>query len=168
MKAICKRIRHAVQSLWAMWCSAKWSTAVTAGRPGHIGCRVSESILATWMSQNLSRGRGTLVETGPIGRFADVGNYASYARCVESRHTSNGRKKGQGNTKNGNKYLAWAFVEAANFARRYHAPAKRFYERKKARTNNFVATKALAQKLARACYHILKEGKPFDVARCFA
>ena len=109
-----------------------------------------------------------LLETGPIGRFADVGNYASYARCVESRHTSNGRKKGQGNTKNGNKYLAWAFVEAANFARRYHAPAKRFYERKKARTNNVVATKALAHKLARACYHILKEGKPFDVARCFA
>ncbi len=108
-----------------------------------------------------------LLETGPIGRFADVGNYASYARCVESRHTSNGRKKGQGNTKNGNKYLAWAFVEAANFARRYHAPAKRFYERKKARTNNVVATKALAHKLARACYHILKEGKPFDDARCF-
>ena len=109
-----------------------------------------------------------LLETGPIGRFADVGNYASYARCVESRHTSNGKKKGQGNTKNGNKYLAWAFVEAANFARRYHEPAKRFYERKKARTNNIVATKALAHKLARACYHILKEGKQFDDARCFA
>jgi transposase len=109
-----------------------------------------------------------LLETGPIGRFADVGNYASYARCVESRYTSNGRKKGEGNSKNGNKYLAWAFIEAANFARRYHLPAQRFYERKKARTNNLVATKALAHKLARACYHILKEGKPFDAARCFA
>jgi transposase len=106
-----------------------------------------------------------LLETGPIGRFADAGNYASYARCVESQHTSNGRKKGQGNTKNGNKYLAWAFIEAANFARRYHLPAKRFYEKKKARTNNVVATKALAHRLARACYHTLKEGKPFDVAR---
>jgi len=40
-----------------------------------------------------------LLETGPIGRFAGVGNYASYARCVESRHTSNGRKKGEGNSK---------------------------------------------------------------------
>jgi hypothetical protein len=40
--------------------------------------------------------------------------------------------------------------------------------RKKARTNNLVATKALAHKLARACYHILKKGKPFDAARCFA
>jgi transposase len=109
-----------------------------------------------------------LLETGPIDRFAGVGNYASYARCVDSVHTSNRRKKGEGNVKNGNKYLAWAFVEAANFARRFCAEAGRFHARKKAKTNNVVATKALAHKLARACYHILKEGKPFDATRCFA
>lgn len=109
-----------------------------------------------------------LLETGPIDRFAAVGNFASYARCVDSRHTSNGKKKGEGNTKNGNKYLAWAFVEAANFALRFCPEAKRFYERKKAKTNTVVAIKALAHKLARACFHILKEKKPFDVTRCFA
>jgi transposase len=109
-----------------------------------------------------------LLETGPIDRFAAAGNFASYARCVDSVHTSNGKKKGEGNTKNGNKYLSWAFVEAANFALRYSAEAKRFYERKKAKTNNVVAIKALAHKLARACFHILKERKPFDVTRCFA
>ena len=108
------------------------------------------------------------LETGPIDRFAEVGNFASYARCVDSLHTSNRKKKGEGNVKNGNKYLAWAFVEAANFAVRFCPEAKRFYERKKAKTNNIVATKAVAHKLARACYHILKEGKPFDVTRCFA
>ena len=110
-----------------------------------------------------------LLETGPIDRFADVGNFASYARCVDSVLTSNRKKKGEANVKNGNKYLAWAFVKAANFARRFCPEARRFHERKKARTNNVVATtKALAHKLARACYHILKEGKPFDVTRCFA
>jgi transposase len=109
-----------------------------------------------------------LLETGPIGRFAGAGNFASYARCVDSVHTSNGKKKGEGNTKNGNKYLAWAFVEAAVYAMRFNAEAKRFYERKKAKTNNVVAIKALAHKLARACFHMLKEGKPFDAARCFA
>jgi transposase len=46
--------------------------------------------------------------------------------------------------------------------------AKRFCERKKAKTNKIVATKALAHKLARACYHIPGEGKPFDLTRCFA
>ncbi|TRZ55180.1 MAG: IS110 family transposase [Rhodocyclaceae bacterium] len=109
-----------------------------------------------------------LLETGPIDRFAAVGNFASYARCVDSVRTSNGKKKGQGNTKNGNKYLAWAFVEAAHFAPRYCVEAKRFYERKKARTNTVVAIKALAHKLARASFHILKDRKPFDVTRCFA
>jgi len=109
-----------------------------------------------------------VLEIGSIDRFPGVGQFASYARCVDSRRVSNGKKKGAGNTRNGNKYLAWAFVEAANFARRYCPEAKRFYERKKARTNAVVAVKALAHKLARACYHILKEGKPFEVQRCFA
>ena len=109
-----------------------------------------------------------VLETGPIDRFKAAGNFASYARCVDSVHTSNGKKKGEGNTKNGNKYLAWAFVEAAVYAMRFNAEAKRFYDRKKAKTNNVVAIKALAHKLARACYHMLKEGRPFDVTRCFA
>ena len=109
-----------------------------------------------------------LLETGPIDRFASVGNFASYARCVGSERTSNGKKKGEGNTKNGNRYLSWAFVEAAAHALENCAEAKRFYERKKAKTNSVVAMKALAHKLARACFHILKECKPFDVTRCFA
>lgn len=108
-----------------------------------------------------------MLETGSIKRFAAVGNFASYARCVDSARFSNGKKKGEGNVRNGNKYLAWAFIEAANFARRYCPQAQRFHERKKARTNTIVATKALAHKLARACYHMLKTGERFDVKRCF-
>jgi transposase len=109
-----------------------------------------------------------MLETGPIERFTSAGNYASYARCVGSARFSNGKKKGEGNRKNGNAYLAWAFVEAAHFALRYSEPAKRFYERKKARANAALATKALAHKLARACYHMLKEQTVFDEKRCFA
>lgn len=109
-----------------------------------------------------------LLETGDIERFAGVGNYASYCRCVGSRHESNGKKKGEGNTKNGNRYLAWAFVEAANFAVRYCEPARRFYQRKKAKKNSTVAIKAVAHKLARACYHILKNKEAFSMERCFA
>lgn len=109
-----------------------------------------------------------MLETGTVQRFENVGNFSSYARCVDSKHVSNGKKKGQGNVKNGNRYLAWAFIEAAHFASRYCPEAKRFYERKKAHTNTSVATKALAHKLARACYHMLKENQPFDVKRCFA
>jgi transposase len=109
-----------------------------------------------------------MLETGDIGRFAEVGNFASYARCVDSARYSNGKKKGEGNTRNGNAYLVWAFIEAANFARRFSDEARRFFDKKKAKTNSVVATKALAHKLARASYHILKEKQPFDVKRCFA
>ncbi len=70
-----------------------------------------------------------MLETGAIERFRQVGNFASYCRCVGSEKLSNGKKKGRGNTKNGNKYLAWAFIEAANFAIRYNERAKRFYHR---------------------------------------
>jgi transposase len=108
-----------------------------------------------------------MLEAGPVTRFADVGNFSSYCRCVDSLRESNGKKKGSGNTKNGNKYLAWAFMEAANFALRFCPEAKCFYERKKSRTNRIVALKSVAHKLARACYHILREQRPFDVKRCF-
>jgi transposase len=109
-----------------------------------------------------------MLETGTIKRFAEVGNYVSYARCVESGRYSNGKKKAEGNRKNGNAYLAWAYVEAAHFALRYNEAAKRFYERKKAKTNTVIAIKALAHKLARACYYMLKEQTLFDEKRCFA
>jgi len=59
-----------------------------------------------------------MLETGPISRFATVGEYASYCRKVPSQWMSNGKKKGCGNSKNGNKYLAWAYSEASDFARR--------------------------------------------------
>ena len=109
-----------------------------------------------------------MLETGTVKRFATVGDFSSYCRCVQSLRLSNGKKKGEGNAKNGNHYLAWAFVEAAHFALRNCPPAKSFYERKKRQRNGAVATKAVAHKLARACYHMLRERKPFEVARCFA
>ena len=64
--------------------------------------------------------------------------------------------------------LAWAFVEAANFAVRYNAQIKRFYQRKQAKTNGVVAIKAVAHKLARACYYILRDQVPFEVTKAFA
>jgi len=108
-----------------------------------------------------------MLEMGTPTRFAKVGNFSSYCRCVDSLRESNEKKKGEGNAKNGNKYLAWAFVEAANFARRYCPQAKSFYERKKRKTNGILATKALAHKLARACYHMMRHQVPFDAAKAF-
>ena len=109
------------------------------------------------------------LETGDIGRFPSVGDFASYTRCVGSERVSNGKKKGKGNTKNGNAYLAWAFTEAAAFATRYDKTIQRYYQRKCAKSKHMmVARKAVAHKLARACYHMLREQKAFDVKRAFS
>ena len=101
-------------------------------------------------------------------RFPSVGQWASYCRCVNSTKLSNGKRKGQGNTKNGNKYLAWAFIEAANFAVRSYPPIQRFYQHKKAKTHGVVAIKAVAHKLARACYDVLRDQVPYEIDKAFA
>ena len=109
-----------------------------------------------------------MLETGDITRFKKVGNYSSYCRCVNSKRFSNGKQKGQGNRKSGNKYLSWAYMEAANFSIRFNETAKQFYQKKAAKTKRVVALKALAHKLARACYHIIKNNEDFDNQRLFA
>lgn len=108
------------------------------------------------------------LETGDINRFEKVGNYASYARCVTSQKLSNNKKKGVNNRKNGNKYLSWAFVEAAHSIIRYDKTAHKFYQRKRAQANGALATKALANKLARAAYYILRDNKDYDGSLLFS
>jgi transposase len=108
-----------------------------------------------------------LLETGDIGRFAHVGAYASYCRCVDSTKLSNGKRKGQGNVKNGNPYLSWAYAEAATFAIRLNPRVQRYYQRKQAKTNVPVARKTVAHKLARACYYMMRDQVPFDAAKAF-
>ena len=108
-----------------------------------------------------------MYETGEIGRFKNVGNYASYCRCVESKRISNDKKKGHGNRKNGNRYLGWAYIEAANFLIRFNEIARKYYQRKLAKTNKLVALKTVAHKRSRACYHMIKEGRSFDIERVF-
>ena len=108
-----------------------------------------------------------MLETGDIGRFATVGDYTSYRRCVRATHTSNGKSKGKNNGKNGNASLAWAFVEAVHPALRTCPPARSFYDTKVAKRNGALATKALAAKWSKAAYYMIKRQEPFDLARVF-
>ncbi len=109
-----------------------------------------------------------MLETGSIMRFKKVGNFTSYCRKVPISWTSNNKKKGKGNSKNGNKYLAWAFSEAAEHSRRHCDQARAFFNRKAARTNNSVAYSALAHKLARAAYYMMRDQVQFNPNKLFA
>jgi transposase len=107
------------------------------------------------------------LETGDLGRFSKVGQYASYCRCVGSEKTTNQKKKGEGNRKNGNQYLAWAWQEAAAGAIRWQQEARSFYQSKKAKKGAWVAHKALAHKLCRAGYFMLRDQVEYCSARLF-
>lgn len=109
-----------------------------------------------------------MLETGPIERFPKVGDYSSYCRKVPTQWLSNNKRKGKGNSKNGNKYLSWAFAEAAEFARRHDDKAKAFYNKKASKNKTSVAYAALSNKLTRAAFYIMRDSVDFDSSKLFA
>ena len=112
-------------------------------------------------------GTTIMLETGDIGRFTEVGDYSSYCRCVPATKKSNEKNKGKGNKKNGNKYLAWAYVEAAHYMQRFSPKAKSWFQKKAAKRGQIVATKALSNKIARACYYIMKNRTVYNPKKMF-
>jgi transposase len=108
-----------------------------------------------------------LLATGDRGRFPTGGNDASYCRCGGSTKSRNGTRQGQGNGNNGHPYLEWAAREAVQFAIRFHPTVQRFDQRKQVKSHLRVAWKAVAHKLARACYDSMRDLVPFDVHKAF-
>jgi transposase len=134
---------------------------------GHLKGTADYQVLQTMPGVGKILGMTIALETVDPKRFASPGDYASYCRCVDSRRMSNGKKKGENNGKCGNKYLAWAFVEAAQLARRHDDLCRKFHDRKSAQVNKIVATKALACKLAKAAWHMMSENTQYDAGRIF-
>ena len=77
------------------------------------------------------------------------------------------KDKRKGNDKCGNKYLAWAFSEAAECARRYNPESRAYYSRKMQKTNFMVAREAFTIKPAKAAYYIMKDSVEFKPEKCF-
>jgi transposase len=108
------------------------------------------------------------LETGDIHRFSDAGRYASYCRCVSSQKVSNDKTKGSGNKRNGNRYLAWAFMEAAFHARCHYDKARSWFDKKNAKRGYMIASKALSNKIARATFYVMRDQTPFYPEKLFA
>nr|WP_244158622.1 IS110 family transposase [Caballeronia fortuita] len=106
------------------------------------------------------------LQIGSTERFASAANFASYARCVERQYLINGKKKGEGNARNGNKYLACVFVEAANSRCAFAIGADTSIS---ARTPKSVRSSPARPRPPswRPCSHMLKKRKSFDMTRCF-
>lgn len=111
-------------------------------------------------------GMTIVLESGHFARFPNAGCYASYCRAVKSERSSNSRKKGENNKRNGNPFLAWAFIEAASFAPRFYPEIQSWYDRKKKKRNAIVAKKAVAAKLSKAVWHVMN-GEEYEMGMMF-
>jgi transposase len=133
----------------------------------HAQLKPEYDYLLTMPGVGVILGLTITLETGDISRFQRAGDYTSYCRCVRALCQSNGKTKGKNNSKNGNKYLSWAFVEAVHHALGCCPAARKFYDRKLSKRNGALATKALAAKWSKAAYYIMKRHEAFDLKRVF-
>ncbi len=97
------------------------------------------------------------LEIGELARFGeDWRPYLSYCGLVESKQESNEKIKGHGNRKNRNRYLRWAYAEAAISALRY--PKIRVYHDRLMRKKGKIKAKAiLASKIARVSFMMMRD-----------
>jgi transposase len=109
-----------------------------------------------------------LYEIHDVRRFPEVGHFLSYARLVRCVHESAGKKQGTGGDKIGNARLKWAFSEATCLLVRASERAKKWLARREKKHGKKRALGALAARLGRAVYHLLRKGEVFEEERFFA
>jgi transposase len=107
-----------------------------------------------------------LSEVGDIERFPSVEHFASYAGTTPRVHASGGKVRYGQLRSDVNRYLKWAFVEAANTicSNRHRQPYRhvsRIYERIRDRKGHQKAIGSVARHLAEATYWILKKKEPY-------
>jgi transposase len=108
-----------------------------------------------------------LYEIHDVTRFPEVGNFLSYARLVRCAHESGGKAKGSGGHKIGNAHLKWACGEAACLMLRACPAAKTWLARRTKKHGKPRALGALAARLGRCVYHLLRKKEAFDEKRFF-
>lgn len=99
-------------------------------------------------------------EIDDIDRFMSAGKLCSYAGLVPSTYSSGNRTYQGKITKQGNKWLRWAMVEAAQRAPMSEAWLKAVYNRI-SKKGGKIARVAVARKLLEIVYRIWKEQRPY-------
>jgi transposase len=109
-----------------------------------------------------------LYEVHDVRRFPSAGQFLSCARLARCAHESAGKKKATGGNKIGNAHLKWAFSEATCLLLRGSEQAKQWLARREKKRGKARAPGALAARLGRAVYHLLRRQEAFDAKRFFA
>ncbi len=112
-----------------------------------------------------------VLEIGDVTRFPGPEHLASYAGTVPRIHASGGKRYDGRTRPDVNRYLKWAFVEAANVVvlnqtRWEDRHVVQLYQRIRTRKGHAKAVVAVARHLAEAAYWVLKKGEPYREPRC--
>lgn len=106
-------------------------------------------------------------EVDDIERFVSSGKLCSYAGLVPRTYSS-GKRTYQGRiTKQGNKWLRWAMVEAAQRAIVNDPGVRVFYLRIAEKKGSKLARVAVARRLLQIAYWVWKEKRPYKAAALF-
>jgi transposase len=106
-----------------------------------------------------------LSEIGDVGRFRSPKRLCSYGGLVPRTYQS-GNHVWQGElTQDGNRYIRYAMVEAAQQATKRDPGLRLFYERLRREKGNAKARVAVAHKLLVSVYYILKRNEPYHYRR---
>lgn len=101
-------------------------------------------------------------EVDDITRFREAKKFASYTGLVPSTYASGQRVVHGRLTKQGNKWLRWAFIEAVTPAIRGSPFCRRYYDKLKARLGPKEARTATARKLAELAWTVWTERRDWD------
>lgn len=107
-----------------------------------------------------------LTEIGDVARFGRSEQLAAYAGTTPRVHESGGRRRYGPLRADVNRYLKWAFVEAANASCRHRGrhPQRhisRLYDRTYKRKGHQKAIGAASRHLAEAAYWVLTRQEPY-------
>jgi transposase len=96
-------------------------------------------------------------ELGDVRRFGNSGDVIRHTGLDITVYSSDGKRSAGHLSRQGPQLLRWALYEAAKCAARPAAPDHGYYTAIRARRTGGLATLSVARKLARRCYHTLRE-----------
>lgn len=102
------------------------------------------------------------LEIDDVRRFTAAPKLASYIGLVPSTHASGGKIFHGPLMHMSNKWLRWAFVEAAWVAMRSSPYCRTFYESRKRNKGSHTAIIALARRLSEIVWHVLAENREYQ------
>ena len=106
-----------------------------------------------------------LAEIGDIKRFPSPKKLVAYAGLAPGIRSSADKTIRGHITKEGNKYLRWILIEAAQHASRFDPKLQSFYLRVSARRGRQKAIVAVARKLLVSIYHVLNRNETYHGQR---